>query len=267
MVALVTGATSRVGSATVRRLAREPGARLVLVARHEDRLRALAHEIAGATVVAVDLTDDDAPARVAEAVEREHGQLDLLVNNAGTVRFGQFAKGGFEDVRGHMAINFDAPVRLIEALLPLLRRSAPSAIVNVVSLAARIGRRHLGAYAASKSALAGWSEVLHVEERPHRVHVGLVVLGASSKEIFHHHELERGERLLKAQLEHAAEAILAAGPGGRAERYVPRRHWLPAAMRLLTPGLLRWRMGRRLPRGRDPHLASRLLARARSLLD
>ena len=56
----------------------------MLVARREERLRALAEECGGATVVAVDLTDADAPARVREAVEREHGgRLDLLVNNAG----------------------------------------------------------------------------------------------------------------------------------------------------------------------------------------
>lgn len=81
MVAVVTGASSGIGEAAARRLARD-GASLVLVARREDRLRALAEELGGATVVALDLTDDDAPQRVAEAVESEHGRLDLLVNNA-----------------------------------------------------------------------------------------------------------------------------------------------------------------------------------------
>src|SRR3954453_19819288 len=96
MVALVTGASSGIGEATARRLAATH--KLVLVARREERLQALAAELGGATVVAVDLTDDDAPATVAEVVEREHGRLDLLVNNAGAAWRGRFAEAGAENV-------------------------------------------------------------------------------------------------------------------------------------------------------------------------
>jgi short-subunit dehydrogenase len=259
MVAVVTGASSGIGAATARRLASEPEARLVLVARREDRLRALADEIGGATVVAVDLTEPDAPARVADAVEREHGRLDLLVNNAGAVWFGELARGGFADIRRHMEVNFDAPVRLTEALLPLLRRSAPSSIVNVASLAARIGPRGLGAYSASKFALAGWSDVLHLEERRNGVHVGLVLPGPYETEIFGDlSKRTRRERLLMAAPEKAVDAILAAGPGGRAERWAPRRYWIFGAMRVLAPSLLRRVTARRSGRARLRRLASRI---------
>jgi len=74
-VALITGASSGIGEATARRLAREPYARLVLVARREERLRVLAEELGGASTIALDLTEPDAPARVRELVEREHGRL------------------------------------------------------------------------------------------------------------------------------------------------------------------------------------------------
>jgi short-subunit dehydrogenase len=243
VIALVTGASSGLGAATARRLARE-GWRLVLVARREERLRALAGELGGATVVAVDLTDDDAPARVREALEREHGgRLDLLVNNAGASWNADFAAddGGWENVRRTMAVNFDAQVRLTEALLPLLRASAPSSIVNVASTAGRVGRGGTGAYSASKFALAGWSDSLHLEERPHGVHVGLVLPGFVATEGFPQRMLldRRLTRWAVGKPETVAQAILEAGPGGRAERYVPRPYWLAAVLRIALPRLVR----------------------------
>jgi short-subunit dehydrogenase len=240
MVALVTGASSGIGEATARRLARD-GARLVLVARREDRLRALADELGGATVVAADLTEETAPRRIADAVESEHGRLDLLVNNAGAAWRGSFADIGWEGVERHMKLNFDATLRLTHALLPLLRRSSPSAIVNVASVAGRISRARSGAYSASKFALIGWSDGLYAEERPNGVHVGLVLPGFISTEGFPQRELmeRRLSRRIVSTPEKVAEAILAAGPGGTAERYVPRPYWALAALRILTPGLMR----------------------------
>src|SRR4029079_8019304 len=124
MAALVTGASSGIGEATARRLAREPEAALILVARREERLRALADELGRATVIAADLTDADAPGRIADLVEAEHGRLDLLVNNAGAAWRGKFADGGWENLDKHMRLNFEAPVRLPEALPPVLRPRA-----------------------------------------------------------------------------------------------------------------------------------------------
>jgi short-subunit dehydrogenase len=241
VIALITGASSGIGEATARRLSREPGAHLVLVARREDRLRALADEVGNASVLAVDLLDPDAPQRIAAAVEGEHGRLDLLVNNAGAAWRARFGDGGWENVRRHMELNFDAQVRVTEALLPLLRRSAPSAIVNVSSVAGRIPRANSGAYSASKFALAGWTESLHLEEREHGVHVGLVLPGFVSTEGFPQQELR--DRVLTRWIvstpDKVAEAIVDAGPGGKAERYVPRAYAALPLLRVLAPGLVR----------------------------
>jgi len=241
MIALVTGASSGIGEATARRLAREPGARLVLVARREDRLSALADELGGATVIAADLTDPGAPARIAARVEDEHGRLDLLVNNAGAAWRGTFGEEGWENVRRHMELNFDAQVRLTEALLPLLRRCAPSAIVNVASTAGRVSRAGTGAYSASKFALAGWTDSLHLEEARNGVHVGLVLPGFVATEGFPQRELVRSRvmRRIVSTPDKVSEAIFEAGPGGKAERYVPRAYWLAAAARILLPRAVR----------------------------
>jgi uncharacterized protein len=238
-LALVTGASSGIGAATARLLAGE-GWRVVLVARRAERLEALAAELGNAAAVAADLTTADAPARVREAAERE-GALQLLVNNAGGAWGAAFADGGYENVRRTMDLNFDAVVRLTEALLPLLRSSAPSAIVNVSSTAGRIGRPNVGAYAASKFALAGWTEALSFEEAPNGVHVGLVLPGFVATEGFPQKQLTDSvaTRWMVSKPEKVAKAILAAGPGGRAEVYVPWPYGLVPRLRFLAPGLVR----------------------------
>jgi uncharacterized protein len=242
MIAVVTGASSGIGEAAARWIARREGWELVLVARREDRLRALAEELEGATVVAADLLDEGAPARVREALEREYGgELHLLVNNAGSSYGSEFTDGGYDDVRRNMQLNFDAVVRLTEELLPLLRASAPSSIVNVSSVSGRVARRRTGGYAASKFALAGWSDALHLELRPEGVHVGLVLPGFIATEGFPHERL-RGRaatRWIVSTPDKVAKAIWAAGPGGKAERYVPRPYWLAASARILAPRVLR----------------------------
>jgi len=247
VVALITGASSGIGEETARRLAREPGIRLVLVARREERLAALAAALpCPTTYVAADLTDDDAPARLRAHVEEVHGgRLTLLVNNAGASWRATFGDGGYENVRRTMAINFDAVLRVTEALLPLLRASAPSAIVNVSSTAGRISRPGAGAYSASKFALAGWSDSLYAEEREHGVHVGLVLPGFVVTEGFPADELRAKPhtRWMVSSADKAAEAIVETGLHGKAERYVPKPYALAAVARILLPGLVRRAMG------------------------
>ncbi|MEA2315671.1 MAG: uncharacterized protein QOI03_2363 [Solirubrobacteraceae bacterium] len=244
---LITGASSGIGEATARRLAREPGSSLVLVARREERLRALADSLGAERVsfLAADLLEDDAPERIRDHILERHGKLELLVNNAGASWRGRFGEGGYENVRRTMAINFDAQVRLTEALLPLLRDSAPSAIVNVSSTAGRVARAGAGAYSASKFALAGWSDALWAEEREHGVHVGLVLPGFISTEGFPQSELTESPRTrwIVSTPDRAAEAIFQAGIGGRPERYVPRAYALAAVLRVLAPALVRRVLG------------------------
>jgi short-subunit dehydrogenase len=242
-IAVVTGASTGIGRATAIRLAREPGTELVLVARREELLRKLAESLpCRATYLAVDLTDAEAPERVRAHLEAEHGgELHLLVNNAGAAWRASFAEGGAANVRRHIELNFEAVVRLTEALLPLLRKAAPSAIVNVASTAGRVSRARTGAYSASKFALIGWSDSLYAEEKPEGVHVGLVMPGFIRTEGFPATELREKAvtRWIVSKPEKVAEAIYEVGPGGKAERYVPRPYALAAISRILFPSLTR----------------------------
>lgn len=246
-VAVVTGASTGIGEAAAIRLAREPGTELVLVARRGELLRELAESLpCRATCVAVDLTKEEAPRRIREHLEAEHGgELDLLVNNAGAAWRASFEEGGHDNVRRHMELNFDAVVRLTEALLPLLRAGAPSAIVNVASTAGRVARARTGAYSASKFALIGWTDSLYAEEKPHGVHVGMVLPGFVRTEGFPATELREKAltRWIVSEPEKVAEAIFEAGPGGKAERYVPRPYALAAIFRILAPSLVRRVLG------------------------
>ncbi|HZD01646.1 MAG TPA: SDR family NAD(P)-dependent oxidoreductase [Actinomycetes bacterium] len=241
MIALVTGASSGIGAAIARRLAREPDSHVILLARRRERLDALAAELGRASVIAADLADPDTPARVAEQVEREHGRLDLLVNNAGVGGRGSFGSSGWAEVERTMAVNFGAPVRLTEALLPLLRRSAPSVIVNVASVAGRVSRPGSGAYSASKYALVGWTEALQIEEERHGVHVTLVLPGFVATDGFPQRELLASPvtRWMVSKPEKVADAIAAAALRHRPERYVPRPYAVVPVLRLLLPGLYR----------------------------
>ncbi len=245
--AVVTGASSGIGEVTARRLASD-GWRLLLVARREDRLRALANSLPDATYLACDLTDDDAPGLVKAEVEEKLGGLTLLVNNAGAgwrANFGD-EDGGYANVQRTMRLNFDAVVRLTEALLPLLRQSAPSSIVNVGSVSGRVALAKTGAYSASKFALGGWTDALRFEEARHGVHVGLVLPGFIVTEGFTQAPLvaRARTRWLLSTTDKVAEAIVDAGPGGRAERYVPRPYGLVPVVRLVVPGV--WRRAARM---------------------
>jgi short-subunit dehydrogenase len=245
-VALVTGASSGIGAATARRLSREPGIELVLVARRGELLADLAATLpCPATWLAVDLTHPDAPGKVRTHVEQHHDRLDLLVNNAGAAWRGTFGETGWENVHRHMELNFDAVVRLTEGLLPLLRHSAPSAVVNVASTAGRVSRPNSGAYSASKFALIGWTDALSLEEAPHGVHVGMVLPGFVPTEGFPQTELrqEALTRLVLSTPEKVAGAIYEVGPGGRSERYVPRPYALAAYLRIFAPRLVRRVLG------------------------
>jgi NADP-dependent 3-hydroxy acid dehydrogenase YdfG len=160
--AIVTGASSGIGEATSRLLAHK-GCNVVLAARREDRLNALAVEL-GALAVPTDVTDPAAcAALVARALER-FGSLDILVNNAGLGLYGSIAEGDPEDWRKMFDVNVLGVLYVTRAAVRRLLERGSGDIVFVSSLAGRrVPRADGTVYAATKHAITALAEGLRMD--------------------------------------------------------------------------------------------------------
>lgn len=165
-VAVVTGASSGIGEALARALARE-GMRVALAARNAARLEALAHELnaLGGEAIAVptDVTCEEDALGLVERVQREWGRLDLLVVNAGVYVQVPTTEMTLEALRQAMEVNYFGAMRTVLAALPILRQQRRGHIVLISSLDAFIPIPPDGPYVASKAALAGIAQVMRQE--------------------------------------------------------------------------------------------------------
>ena len=159
--AVVTGASSGIGAATVRRL-RAEGWDVVAVARREDRLRALADET-GAEVVVADVTSDDDVARLVEAVTAG-GPVHALVNNAGgALGTDPVESGSLDDWRAMYELNVLGTVRVTQAFLPALRDTGRGDVLVLTSTAAHGTYPGGGGYVAAKHAERQIATTLRLE--------------------------------------------------------------------------------------------------------
>ncbi len=185
--AIVTGASSGIGRAVSRELARQ-GASLVLLARREDRLQQLRQEIerdgGRAEVVAGDVIDPQARQRAVDAAQACFGGLDVLVNNAGIGALGLFEDSDPQRLRRVMEVNFFALAEMTRLALPLLVQGKNPILVNVSSILGHRGVPHNSEYCASKFAVQGFSEALRAELTRHRIDLLVVSPGTTQTEFF-----------------------------------------------------------------------------------
>ncbi|MEH6567280.1 MAG: SDR family oxidoreductase [Halopseudomonas sp.] len=165
-VAVLTGAGSGIGRALALALA-EKQCHLALADLNAEALAETA-ALARAQGVRVsehplDIADRNAVAALPQAIMAEHGQVDLLINNAGVALGGNFDQVSVENFDWLMAINFDAVVTMCRAFLPLLKQRPAARIVNVSSLFGLITPAGQTAYCASKFAVRGFSNALRLE--------------------------------------------------------------------------------------------------------
>ena len=201
--ALVTGASSGIGSATARRLA-ELGATVAVVARRQDRLDALAADIqqAGGTalVVVADISvREQAEAAVQQIVERT-GRLDIVVNNAGLMLLGPVVGADVEEWERMIAINQKALLYITNAALPHLLKAAEDElrgvadIVNISSIAGRQAWANFGVYNMTKFGVNGFTEALRQEVTKRNVRVGVLEPGAvATAPVSHNSEQVRAD--------------------------------------------------------------------------
>ena len=239
-IAVVTGASSGIGEATARLLA-ERGWHCVLVARREDRLRALAAEIGG-EVELCDVADRDAVDALAARILERHAAVHLLLNNAGIPARGSYLTVDLDLVRRVMEVNYLGGVWCTRALLPGLRAAAGNAhIVNLVSVAGTTAFAPAGAYAAAKHAQLAFSRSLSSALRGSGIAVHAVLPGFVETEGFPQKNVLKSRLLGRFVIQPpaVAEAVLRSIERGKGEVTVP---WFPyrpvSVIQSLAPGLI-----------------------------
>jgi short-subunit dehydrogenase len=186
--ALITGASSGIGEVFARQLAAE-GMHLILVARREDRLQALATKLSHAhgihtVVLPTDLSQVDAARQLYHRVAALSHPLTLLVNNAGIGSFGLLHETLPEKISAMTQLNIHAPVMLTRYFLPAMVAGGEGAIINVASTAAFQPVPMMAAYGASKAFILSLTEALWAEYRPKNIRFLALCPGVTATEFF-----------------------------------------------------------------------------------
>ena len=188
-IALVTGSSSGIGLLTAVELALN-GCRVVATMRNPGssaRLQEAAQKGSVRDRIDVrrlDITEFESLPGAVEAVVRDYGRIDVLVNNAGFSVAGFAEDMTLAELRHQLETNFFGNVAMTKAALPVMRAQKSGHIITVTSVAGRLGQPMLSAYSASKYALEGWSESLRIETHSLGIRVSLVEPGAFDTDIW-----------------------------------------------------------------------------------
>ncbi|GAA1567111.1 MULTISPECIES: SDR family NAD(P)-dependent oxidoreductase [Kribbella] len=237
-VALVTGGSAGIGAAVVDGLA-AAGARVIVHGRDKDRSTAVADRVGGAVVLG-DLAVPGAAAEVAGAALAVHGQVDVLVANAGAGWSGPFTDVGSAELDRLVTLDLLAPLHLVRCLLPPMVERRNGHVALVGSIAGRTAVAGEAVYAATKAALDIFAESLRLELRDTGVGVSLTVPGVADTGFF----IARGrpydrKRPRPVPAAAVAQALVDGIANDRAETWVPGWLRVAPAVRALTPGLYR----------------------------
>ena len=222
--AVITGASSGIGSATAFEMARR-GANVVLAARRAGKLEEVATRCRAlgvtAMVIPTDVTREEECRRLIDTA----GHIDVLVNNAGFGIYSDVATARPGDLRAMMDTNYFGSVYCTQAVLPQMLARRSGTIVNVASITGIMGFARMSGYCATKSAMIGFSEALRAEVIGNGVRVALVCPGTTETEFFVKAEkgmMPGASKLMPAVTpERVARAVCDAAEDGRYRRILP----------------------------------------------
>jgi len=139
--------------------------------------------------VPLDVRTDDSVTACLSAVGGPAGRLDILVNNAGYEQAGALEEVSLEEAKAQFETNFFGVVRMVKAVLPLMRRQMSGQIINVSSLSGLSPIPFMGIYSASKFALDGYTEALRLEVKPFNIHVSQIEPGFLRTPMMNHRQV------------------------------------------------------------------------------
>lgn len=173
-VALVTGASSGIGSMTAKSLA---GAGFIVygAARRVDKMEELKKE--GIRPIFLDLTKEESMVKCVETIHNEVGRIDVLINNAGYGSYGAIENVPMQEAKRQFEVNLFGMARLIQLVTPKMRENHYGKIVNVSSMGGKIWTKFGGWYYATKFAVEGFSDCLRMELKPFGIDVIVVEPG------------------------------------------------------------------------------------------
>ena len=181
-VAIITGGGTGIGAATARRFAEE-GAHVVVCARRVEPLEETVQGIrdAGGSAEArvLDVTDAQAFRDLADAIERERGQIDILVNNAYSMVGGMIAHMSPEEWHSTFRVTLDGTFYGTRAVFPAMERRKRGSIVNVSSVCGLLGAMYTAAYGAAKAGVISFTRTAALEGAPHNVRCNVVIPGVA----------------------------------------------------------------------------------------